>query len=138
MKPNPPVLLYDGFCFLCTSAARFLMRIDREAKIKLTPLQSKQGLTLLRRLELPKPSLDTLLLLHRGRLFKKSNAVFEILSIIGGPWRLLLVFKIVPLFIRDAVYDFISRNRYRWFGKKDSCEYLDRDRIQGQEDKSNL
>lgn len=128
MKQNP-VLLYDGFCFLCTSSARFLVRIDKKAKIKLTPIQSKKALVLLRKYNFQAPTFDTLLLLHRGRLFKKSNAVFEIFNILGGGWQLLLIFKIVPLFMRDAIYDLVSRNRYRWFGKKDSCVLVQEDRM---------
>ncbi len=67
-------------------------------------------------------NLDTVLLLHRNQLFQKSEAVFEVFRILGGGWKLLLIFRVFPLRWRDWIYDFIARNRYRWFGRKDSCD----------------
>ena len=116
-----PLLLYDGYCFLCSSSAKFIRRIDKKKKIAFLALQSTEAQDIIATHQFPK-NLDTVLLLHHNKLFKKSEAVFKVFRIIGGGWKLLLCFRIIPLRWRDGIYDFIARNRYRWFGRKDSCE----------------
>jgi len=116
-----PILLYDGYCFLCSRSAKFIRRIDKKKKIDFLALQSTDTQDIIAAHNFPK-DLDTVLIFYNNQLFKKSEAVFEIFRIIGGGWRLLLCFRVIPLRWRDGIYDYIARNRYRWFGRKDSCE----------------
>ena len=115
-------LLYDGHCFLCSRSAKIIRRIDKNKKIGFLPLQSAEAHTILTKQHFSLKSLDTVLVLHRNQLFKKSEAVFEVFRILGGGWKLLLFFRVLPLRFRDKIYDFIARNRYRWFGRKEHCE----------------
>lgn len=118
-----PLLLYDGYCFLCSNAAKFIRRIDKKKKIGFLALQSTEAQCIIKEHQFPE-NIDTVLILHRNKLFKKSEAVFEVFSIIGGGWRLLRCFRMVPIRWRDGLYDIIAQNRYRWFGRKDSCQIL--------------
>jgi predicted DCC family thiol-disulfide oxidoreductase YuxK len=116
-----PVVLFDGVCNLCNSSVLFIIRRDAHAKIKFASLQSEYGVGQMKRFNLPPEALNTVLLIRNNQLFQKSNAALEIARLLDGIWPLMYAFKIVPLFIRDFVYDWIAHNRYRWFGKKEEC-----------------
>ena len=116
------VVFYDGVCVLCSGFARFVIRHDVERKIMLCQAQSPLGQAIYRHYGLSATEFETYLLLWQGRLFVKSAAFFEIMGIIGGVWSLVRILRIFPVFIRERTYDFIARNRYRWFGKRDLCE----------------
>ncbi|MTI22171.1 DUF393 domain-containing protein [Fulvivirga sp. RKSG066] len=112
-------IFFDGVCNLCNGAINFVIDRDERKKYQFAPLQSEAADK-----HLPDEfkSLNTIVLLTKeGRLYKKSRAALEISKYIGGLWFLLYGFVIVPRFIRDGVYDFIATNRYKWFGKRDTC-----------------
>ena len=114
------VILFDGVCNLCNSSVNFVIDRDSKRKFRFAALQSKFGEEL--KQELGRDlDLDSVLLYRNSRLLDKSDAALEIARQLSGLWPILYVFKIVPKFIRDKVYDFIARNRYRWFGKEESC-----------------
>lgn len=116
-----PVVLFDGVCNLCNGSVIFIIRHDAKSKFKFASLQSEYGVEQMDKFNLPLSELNSVLLVKDNRLFQKSNAALEIASMLDGIWPILYVFKIVPRFIRDFVYDWIARNRYRWFGKKEAC-----------------
>jgi len=118
---NKPVVLFDGVCNLCNSSVQFIIRHDANAKLKFASLQSDYGAGQMKRFNLPPSALNSVLLVMNDTLFQKSNAALEIARMLDGMWPLLYVFKIVPLIIRDRVYDWIAVNRYHWFGKKEAC-----------------
>ena len=116
-----PVVLFDGVCNLCNSSVIFIIRRDTKSKLKFASLQSEYGVEQMKKFNLHPSALNSVLLVKNDRLFQKSSAALEIVSMMDGVWPILYVFKIVPPFIRDFIYDWIAHNRYRWFGKKESC-----------------
>jgi len=126
-----PVVLFDGVCKLCNGSVNFIIKHDRKAKLKLAPLQSDYGRRMIATHMEKSNSMDSILLLEGVRLSEKSTAIIRISRYLGGLWPLCMIFLIVPRFIRDFFYDVIANNRYRWFGKYDTCripnpEYEDR------------
>jgi predicted DCC family thiol-disulfide oxidoreductase YuxK len=114
------VVLFDGVCNLCNGAVQFVLRRDRHAAFRFASLQSNYAKDLMKRFGLIPGTLHSLLLYDNGVLYEKSDAALRIASYLKG-FSVLSAFKIVPRFIRDGVYDFVARNRYRIFGKRDEC-----------------
>jgi predicted DCC family thiol-disulfide oxidoreductase YuxK len=122
MNPQQSIILFDGVCNLCNASVDFIIQRDKRAHFKFSSLQAPIASELLRQYPSVKDSsLDSVLLLHKGKLYDKSAAALRIARHLSGLWPMLYVFIIVPPFIRDAVYRFIARNRYKWFGKSDTC-----------------
>ncbi|MBX2893353.1 MAG: thiol-disulfide oxidoreductase DCC family protein [Saprospiraceae bacterium] len=116
-----PILLFDGVCNLCNASVQWVLLRDHKAVFKFAALQSETGQALLRRFGLSDKNFDTVVLVDGERIFTRSDAPLEIVRRLGGVWALLFVFKIVPRPIRNAVYDWVARNRYRWFGRREEC-----------------
>ncbi len=120
--PPYSVLLFDGECLLCDRSVRFVLERDRRAHFHFAPLQSMYGQTLLERCGLPLHEVKSMVLVDpSGEFATKSTAALRVAARLGMPWSLLSVFRAVPRFVRDAIYDIIARNRYRWFGRRDAC-----------------
>jgi predicted DCC family thiol-disulfide oxidoreductase YuxK len=120
------IILFDGVCNLCERSVQFVIRHDADGKFLFSPLQSDYARTLIDRqgpgFDGFKPGdLDSFVLISGDKVSLRSEAWLSICKQLDGWPRLLGVFQIVPRFIRDAVYDFIGRHRYRWFGKKPGC-----------------
>lgn len=115
------VILFDGVCTLCNSSVQFVIRHDKEARFRFAALDSPVAKALLEGHDLSTLDLDSVIYLRHGKAFTRSSAALNIAKDLGGAWRLLSVFLIVPRPLRDLVYDLIARHRYRWFGKEDSC-----------------
>jgi predicted DCC family thiol-disulfide oxidoreductase YuxK len=113
-----PIIVFDGECVLCSTFARFILRTDRVERFRLLAAQSALGTELYRHFGLRTDSYETYLLLEDGSAFLKSDATIRIFAGLGFPWRLATVARIVPRPLRDALYDFVARNRYRWFGQR--------------------
>ena len=120
-RRETPVILFDGVCNVCSSSVLFTIKRDARSKLKFASLQSGFGVQQMKNFNLPPSSLNSVLFIYKGQLFQKSNAALEIARHLDGMWPVLYAFKIVPVIIRDFIYDWIARNRYRWFGKKDEC-----------------
>ncbi len=122
MENKKNVVLFDGVCNLCNGAVNFLIDHDPEGKLHYAALQSDFGQAVLEAHQLPTDDYGSFIFLdEEGRIYQKSRGALEVARILGGGWQWLYVFVIVPPFLRDAVYTLIARNRYRWFGKRDSC-----------------
>lgn len=119
MKSNEPLILFDGVCNLCSASVQFIIKHDRKELFRFAALQSPIGE------EITSISgdiqLDSVLLHHNNKIYRKSSAALHTLKLLGGVMAVAYVFIIIPRPIRDAVYDFIGKRRYRWFGKKDQC-----------------
>jgi predicted DCC family thiol-disulfide oxidoreductase YuxK len=98
-----------------------VIRHDPGRQFRFASLQSKTGQSVLAENNLPAQAFDSFLLYDKGKLYTRSTAALKVSSKLSGGWKLLAAFLIIPPFIRNAVYDFIARNRYRWFGKKEAC-----------------
>lgn len=116
---NNPVLIFDGVCNLCNNAVDFFISRDKEKIFRYAPLQGEFAKANLDSTRLK--NLDSVVLLYEGKLYIKSQAILKALIILGWPYRLCGIFKLVPICISDKVYDLIASNRYKFFGKKDSC-----------------
>jgi len=116
---NKNIVFFDGLCGLCNSFVDFLLRIDRNNKLLFATLQGKTAKEYLPESQIS--DLDTLVYLKGDRQLIKSTAVLQILSDLGGFWKVVIIFKLLPRFIRDAVYEFVAKNRLKWFGKRPSC-----------------
>jgi predicted DCC family thiol-disulfide oxidoreductase YuxK len=115
------VMLFDGVCNLCNGAVQFVIRHDAVGDIKFASLQSESAAHLLEPFGINPSSLQTVVLLEDGRMYTKSDAALRVARALRAPWPWLYPLIYVPSPIRNFVYDMIARNRYRWFGKQDSC-----------------
>ncbi|HWB24275.1 MAG TPA: DCC1-like thiol-disulfide oxidoreductase family protein [Chitinophagaceae bacterium] len=116
-----PVILFDGICNLCDSSVQFVIRHDSKRKFRFASLQSTFGQEVLRQFKLPPMELNSFILLENNTLYTRSTGALKVAKKLDGMISWLYAFIIVPPFMRNAVYNFIARNRYKWFGKKDAC-----------------
>lgn len=116
-----PILLFDGLCNLCNGVVQWLIVRDQHGRLRYASLQSKIGQQIQEQHGLDPTKLDSLILYENGKLLFKSNAVLRLADWLSWPYRILCFFSWMPLFIRDGLYDWVARNRYRWFGKKEAC-----------------
>lgn len=116
------IVLYDGNCGLCSRSVRFIRRRDRKNVLEYHPLQAYEGPETagLNHLNLSSP--DSVIFISNGRLFDRSDAALQILISLGGIYRLSAIFLIIPVKLRNLVYDFIARNRHKWFKSEASCQ----------------
>lgn len=121
MEVKSPLILFDGVCNLCNSSVQFVIRNDKRKLFHFASLQGETGQGILREFQFPTTGFNSFILIDDGRLYKESGAVLRLLKKLGGIWQLLYVFIIIPPFIRNGMYRFIASNRYRWFGKTESC-----------------
>lgn len=115
-----PIILFDGVCNLCNGAVQFVIKHDPEGKYLFASLQSEEGKRLLQHFQLPQ-DLSSFVLIENNKVYIRSTGALKVAKQLKGAIKLLYAFMIVPKFIRDAVYNWIARNRYTWFGKKDEC-----------------
>lgn len=118
---DPAIVLFDGVCNLCSSAVQFIIKNDPKRRFRFAALQSPVGRTLLARHGLPTETLSSLVLVENGHAFVRSTAALRIARLLRTPWPLAFVFIVMPRFLRDLCYDLVAKNRYRLFGKHDSC-----------------
>jgi predicted DCC family thiol-disulfide oxidoreductase YuxK len=118
---NDKIILFDGVCNLCNRVVQFIIKRDPKARFKFTALQSGHAKELLKDLEWVSNQPDFIIYYRGNKIYKKSTAVLLILRDLGGIWALLYLLAIIPRFLRDYFYDKIAINRYRLFGKRESC-----------------
>jgi predicted DCC family thiol-disulfide oxidoreductase YuxK len=117
--PIERIVLFDGVCNLCSASVRFVIQRDTKKKFLFASLQSEFA-----KRKFPERADDaikTIVLLTNSKTYFRSDAALEISKELNGLWPALYFLKIIPRSIRNAIYDFISRNRYRWFGKREAC-----------------
>lgn len=116
-----PVVIFDGVCNLCNASVDFIIRHDEAGVFKVSANQHETGRKILAEQGVDPHQVDTVFLYENGTLYRRSTAALRIARRLGFPWNLLYGFIIIPSPIRDAVYKVIAQNRYRWFGKKETC-----------------
>jgi predicted DCC family thiol-disulfide oxidoreductase YuxK len=118
---NNAIVLFDGVCNLCNQSVQFIIKRDKNDYFRFAHLQTFQSEnTSLKNLK-NLSDFNSIILIENEKYYFRSTAALRIARKLSGAWKILYVFIIVPPFIRHFVYDIIARNRYRWFGKKDSC-----------------
>jgi predicted DCC family thiol-disulfide oxidoreductase YuxK len=118
---NQRVVLFDGVCKLCNGWAKFLIKHDQQQLFRLASVQSAEGQAILQWCGLPLDHFDTMACVDVGRLFVRSTAVLQIVALLPAPWSWLRILCLCPRPLRDWCYDRIALNRYRLFGRYDSC-----------------
>ncbi|MGF2615938.1 thiol-disulfide oxidoreductase DCC family protein [Rossellomorea vietnamensis] len=114
------VILFDGVCNLCNNTVQFIIKRDDRAYFKFASLQSDAGKVVIEKFQI-NPKIDSIILIEQNKFYVKSEAALRVSKNLGGFWKVFFVFMVIPKKIRDKVYDFIAQNRYKWFGKRDSC-----------------
>jgi predicted DCC family thiol-disulfide oxidoreductase YuxK len=116
-----PIVLFDGICNLCHGTVRFIIARDPGARMRFSSLQSPTGARIAASHGVTPGALESMLLVENGVLYRKSTAALRIARLLRFPWWLGYGLIVVPRFLRDAVYDFVGRHRYRWFGTREYC-----------------
>ena len=119
--PERPVILFDGICNLCNNAVQFIIKRDTKQHFLFASLQSDAGRKLLLQLNEDIYSIETIILIEEGKVYKKSTAALKISKHLRSCWKLLYAAMVIPRFLRDFVYNIIAKNRYKWFGKRATC-----------------
>jgi predicted DCC family thiol-disulfide oxidoreductase YuxK len=120
MIDDSSIILFDGVCNLCNGFVQFVIRNDKAKKFKFGSLQSANAQQLLTKYDITN-ELKTVIFILQGKVYYKSTAALKILKQLNFPLPILYCLILVPKFIRDYFYDIISRNRYKWFGQKETC-----------------
>ena len=119
MNKNP-IVLFDGVCNLCNGTVDFIFKRDRKKQFRFVALQSETGDKVREKYHIP-VEIDSVILIYEGKVFYESDAALEIARLLPAPWKWAVIFKFRPVGWRNAVYRWIARNRYHWFGKREIC-----------------
>ncbi len=114
-------VLFDGVCNFCNASINFVIDRDSKGIFKFAALQSKIGQEILKKYNLKQTDFDSIILEKEGKIYQKSDAALEIARNLDGLWKIFYIFKIIPSFLRNPIYDLIAKNRYRIFGRTDVC-----------------
>lgn len=117
---NHVIVVFDGICTLCNTSIDFLLRQDRSGRLRYAAFQSDVGRNLLARHGMFTAP-ETIYVIDHGVLYSESSAVLRLTRYLAWPWRALGILRIVPRSLRDTIYRYTARNRYRWFGTRDTC-----------------
>ena len=115
------VILFDGVCNLCNASVNWIIDHDKKNQFKFASLQSAYGQSKVEELGLQNNYMDTFIFEDNGKAYLRSGAALQVLTQLGGIYSVAIVFYIVPGFIRDFFYKLVANNRYKWFGKKETC-----------------
>lgn len=122
MEGGKKIILFDGVCNLCNEVIQFVIKRDKKDVFRYAALQSELGEQLTKERGIDTSKVDSFVLIEPGvAYFVKSDAALEIAKDFGGMWKLFQLFQWIPTSFRNVVYDFVARNRYKWFGRKDQC-----------------
>lgn len=118
---DPLIILYDGYCMLCSRIVQFIYKWDRRKKFIYCPVQSVIGDDLRAQLMKGDHPPESVIFIASGNTYIKSDAALEIFKNLGFPLKIFWILIIIPRFIRDPIYSYIAKNRFRWFGRRESC-----------------
>lgn len=118
---DKPIIIFDGYCVLCSGWANFVLRHDKSETYRLLSAQSSLGQAIYSHYGLDPVDFESNILLTSGEVWLKSEASIRMAEGLGFPWRFAAIFRILPLPVRDRLYSWIAQNRFNWFGRRDSC-----------------
>jgi predicted DCC family thiol-disulfide oxidoreductase YuxK len=119
--PYEPLVLFDGYCHLCSGIVRFVLRFNKKGNIKFTPMQSAVGNKIVQSFGVVSQNADTFFYLNKGSLYTHSTAALCLLRDMGGLWKVFYLFRFIPVKWRDAIYSAVAKRRYRIFGQSETC-----------------
>jgi predicted DCC family thiol-disulfide oxidoreductase YuxK len=128
---DKPIIVFDGECVFCSAWARLVLRVDRRGVFRLLPAQAPLGVALYAHYGLDPTHYETNVLIENGLARFKSDGSIRMAQLLGFPWSLTLMFRLLPKSVADGLYDLVAKNRYRIFGRNDVCyvptgQYADR------------
>ncbi len=126
---NKKILLFDGYCNLCHSSVLFVINHEKNNDLYFTSLQSDIGIEILNYYKINPSEVDSLVFIDNDKAYIKSSAALRLGKYLKGIYSWGIIFLVIPKFIRNFVYDFIAKNRYKWYGKKDSCMIPDKELV---------
>jgi len=122
LPKSKKLVLFDGICNLCNSSIQYIIKHDKKEVFMFATLQGDKGQEIVKQFNIDTNKVDSIILYTNDKGIKtKSSAGLAIVSKLGFPTNLATVFYIIPVFIRNFFYDYIAKNRYKWYGKKESC-----------------
>jgi len=121
MITDKKIILFDGVCNLCNSSVTFVIKRDKKDAFRFAALQSDVGQQLIAKFNIDTAQTDSIILIDNDKAYVKSSAALRAARSLSGVWPLLYGFMIVPRFLRNWVYDYIAKNRYKWYGQRESC-----------------
>ena len=119
-----PVIVFDAMCVLCSANAQFVLRHDRIGRFRLASMQDETGAELYRRFGIDPANPDSMIVVDGAKVLRDSDAVLGIYAGLGWPWKAFSLLRLVPKVLRDPAYRWLARNRYRIFGKRETCWLL--------------
>ena len=124
MKEQNPIILFDGVCNLCNGTVDFLLKHNRKKQFRFASIQSESAKLLIRKFQIPAET-DSVIVIKSNQVYFESDAAIEIAGMLSFPWKMAVIFRFIPKKMRDIIYRWIAKNRYRWFGKRDICRISD-------------
>lgn len=122
LPENKKIILFDGLCNLCDNAVQYVIKHDKKDVFRFVALQSDLGKKILNYLNVDTSKMDSIILYEPGvAYFYKSDAALEIAKDLGSFLKWTIIFKMIPSSLRNPIYDYVAKNRYKWYGKKDAC-----------------
>jgi predicted DCC family thiol-disulfide oxidoreductase YuxK len=122
LPKDKKIILFDGICNLCNNSVQYVIKQDTKDVFRFVALESALGQKIMRHIGIADKNIDSIVVYQPGiAYYYKSAALIEITKSLQGIFHYGLLFKILPISLRDIVYDYIAKNRYRWYGKKESC-----------------
>lgn len=121
MDNDKPIIFFDGVCNLCNRSVQFIIKKDKKKQFRFASLQGKTGQEFLKKFNLPADNFNSFILAEGDHIYTGSTGVLRMLKKLGSGWQLFYAFIIIPKFIRNAAYNWIARNRYKWYEKRDEC-----------------
>jgi predicted DCC family thiol-disulfide oxidoreductase YuxK len=122
LPKDKKIILFDGVCNLCDKAVQVIIKNDKKDNFRFVALQSELGETIITHIGIDRSKTDSIILYEPGyAYYYKSKAVFRIAIYLGGFYSLISLFRFFPTFLTDFAYDYIAKNRYKWYDKKDQC-----------------
>ena len=118
---DKPIIIFDGRCALCSGFVQFVLKRDPQGQFRFIPAQSDLGAALYKHFELNPIEFQTNILLEQGCAWFRSEGSIRMFEKLGTPWSLMAIGRLLPLRCRDILYEYIARNRLRWFGKRTQC-----------------
>lgn len=120
-KDDKPIVVFDGHCVLCSGFANFVIKHDKDKRLRLLAAQSKLGEALYSHFGLKPDDYSTNLLIENGHVRVKSDGTMAMFAYLGWPWKALNIGRVLPRPIANMFYNLIARNRLKWFGRKEIC-----------------
>jgi predicted DCC family thiol-disulfide oxidoreductase YuxK len=115
------IILFDGICNLCNSSVQFVIKHDKKGRFRFASLQSDFGKTQIQKFQIDLSKTDSVIYIFDNKAYTQSMAALKIAKQLDGAWPTIYILIIIPRFLRDCIYNYIAKNRYKWFGKKESC-----------------